>query len=243
MLDDEGPRRPDEDEESLDVGSSWQPPRWVQHVTDRIGRVPRVAWLTAAAVAATAVVIHAGHGPATHSAAPVTPTPTSSTSTPGPADVGTAALSELAAAAGARQLPNYVRADGGPGECPLVAREGAPQQAVAAAVRRALPDFTVRDFGRTLDEFTALCTLRARAYDRAGTVLVVTIVAPPKHPQRVSFEQLTVAARTDGTIGVSAVTAVSYSGWTVTAGGFGPIADEPGSPTLMRLAEDPALRW
>ena len=63
------------------------------------------------------------------------------------------------------------------------------------------PGFTVRDYGRTLDEYTEMCILQARARDAAGTVLVVTIVAPPQHPRRLAYEQVTLAGRDEGRSG------------------------------------------
>jgi hypothetical protein len=88
-----------------------------------------------------------------------------------------------------------------------------------------------------------MCILQARARDSAGTVLVVTIVAPGKHPRRVSYEQITLAGRDEGPVGLTSATSVSLDGWSVTVGSSGPIKDEPGSEQLLALARDPRLHW
>jgi len=247
MLDDLGPDDTDQGgEEYLDVGSSWTPPAWVRGIAARFARIPRAAWLAAVAVAAVAVVAGVsgeiiGTGqvvpPAASSPAP-TVAPTAAA-----ADQGAATLAGIQALVSGRHLLDYVRADASIGDCPLVAVEGAPQRAVAEAVRRDLPGFIVHDYGRTLDEYTEMCILQARAHDSAGTVLVLTIVAPGKHPRRLAYEQITLAGRDEGPVGLTSVTSVSLDGWSVTVGSSGPIRDEPESEQLLGLARDPRLHW
>ena len=247
MLDDLGPDDTDlGGEEYLDVGSSWTPPAWVRGIAARFARIPRAAWLAGAAVAAVAVVAGVsgeiiGTGQVVPPAAS-SPAPTVA-STAAAADQGAATLAGIQALVSGRHLLDYVRADASIGDCPLVSVEGAPQRAVAEAVRRDLPGFTVHDFGRTLDEYTEMCILQARAHDSAGTVLVLTIVAPGKHPRRLAYEQITLAGRDEGPVGLTSVTSVSLDGWSVTVGSSGPIRDEPGSEDLLALARDPRLHW
>ena len=112
-----------------------------------------------------------------------------------------------------------------------------------AAVRVWLPRFTVRDFGRTLDESTALCILQARAYDTSGTALVVAIGAPSGRGAQSSYEQLSTAVQVRGTRVLESVTAQTATGWTVTVGSVGSLRDEPDSSALMRMAQDPTLLW
>ena len=236
----------DTEEEYLDVGPSWTPPAWVRSISARFARIPRVAWLAATAVATVAVVagvsgevIGGGQVVPPAASSPVSPVATGTAA----ADQGAATLAGIQALVGVRRLVEYVRADASIGDCPLVTVPGAPQRALAEAVRHDLPGFTVRDFGRTLDEYTEMCILQARAHDSAGTVLVLTIVAPGKHPRRLAYEQITLAGRDEGPVGLTSVTSVSLDGWSVTVGSSGPIRDEPESEQLLGLARDPRLHW
>lgn len=243
MADDLGP---EDGEEYLDVGPSWTAPAWFSTIAARFARVPRLAWLAVATVVAVAVVANvSGSITGTNRAVPpaASSPPATATGTTPAADQGAATLAGIQALASVHRLVEYVRADARLGDCPLVAVAGAPQRAVAAAVHHALPAFTVRDYGRTLDEYTEMCILQARARDAAGTVLVVTIVAPPRHPRRLAYEQVTLAGRDEGPVGLTSATSVSLDGWSVTVGSAGPINDEPGSEDLLALAHDPRLHW
>ena len=139
-------------------------------------------------------------------------------------------------------LHDFIRSDSTRGACALVPLGTSPQQNAAAAISRSLPGYTVRDVSRTIDQFTALCAMSVRAVDAQGSVLVVSVAAPQQATKR-SFTQLTVGARTQSHDSVSIATALTKSGWSVTVGVVGPLADEPSSADLQRLSQDPALLW
>lgn len=139
-------------------------------------------------------------------------------------------------------LRDYIRSNSTPGACPLVPVGGSPQDRIATAITRELAGYTVRDVSRTIDQFTALCALSVRAADPEGSVLVVSVAAPQRSTSR-AFTDLTVGARTDTHDSVSIATAQTTTGWSITVGVVGPLADEPSSADLQRLSQDPALRW
>ena len=229
MADDTDPQA----DEVLVVGAGPLLPR---RVSRWAGRVPRAVWL---ALAAAATVLMAVQVLGTSAVAPVT---SASTSTSGPAtDLGP--LAYIRTVAEGDELYDYVLTQAAPGDCPAVTTEGAPQRALDQAVRRALPRFTILDHGSTLDEVAALCELRARAYDRAGTVLVIAIIAPPSYRLPAGVGQLSVTARVDGTNALTSATSVNRAGWSVTIGSDGPSTDEPARGELTSLAQDPALSW
>jgi hypothetical protein len=139
-------------------------------------------------------------------------------------------------------LTDYVRSAGAPGTCSVVPVGTMPRSRLVGLVRGALPDYAIRDVGSTLDQFTALCMMQLRARDAHGTTLVVQVSAA-RVPGRNPFPQLTIASQTDGASTVAVATDVTEDGWTVIVGSVGPADDQPSSATLMRLAQDPALRW
>lgn len=226
-------------EESLDIGPRSRPPGWARRVASGVDTWFRSVHGTVTAVLLavllTAVVVHAadGVGNSSPTARPVTTS----------AAPDTANVTEVRALATAPQLLNYVRAAGAADACPVVTVRDAPQRAIISAVRLWLPRFTVRDFGRTLDESTALCILQARAYDTSGTVLVVAIGAPSSRSAKSSHQQLSAAAQVEGARALESVTTQTSTGWTVTVGSVGSLRDEPDSSALTRMAQDPTLLW
>jgi hypothetical protein len=139
-------------------------------------------------------------------------------------------------------LQDYIRSNSSRGACALVSVGQSPQAAIAAAIHRALPDYSVRDASRTIDQFTALCAISVRAVDAQGSVLVVVIAAPQQATAR-AFTALTVGARSDAFRAVSIATALTKDGWSITVGVVGPLVDEPSSADLQRLSQDAGLLW
>jgi hypothetical protein len=139
-------------------------------------------------------------------------------------------------------LVSYVRPDGTKGACRLVPVGSDPEALLAARLQATLPGFRLRDSSRTLDQLTQLCELQLRAQDAAGTVLVLQVAAPHGVGPH-GYTQVVVTATSFGDTVVSAATARTPTGWTITVGSVGPIADQPSSALLTRLAQDPQLRW
>jgi hypothetical protein len=141
-----------------------------------------------------------------------------------------------------RPLSDYIRSSSAPGACALVPAGARPQQNLVQAVHEALPGYSVRDIARTLDQFTAMCTLQMRARDALGSTLVVTIASPARASSN-PFDQVTVTSRSDGSALVSVVSNTTRAGWIVTVGTIGPDSDQPSSAVMLDLAQDPRLRW
>lgn len=139
-------------------------------------------------------------------------------------------------------LVSYVRPNAAKGECRLVAMGTDPERTLTTRLEQTLPGFRLLDSGRTLDQLTELCEVQLRAADAAGTVLVLQVAAPQGAGPH-GYTQVVVTATSYGDDVVSAATARTPAGWTITVGSFGPIADQPSSALLTRLAQDPQLRW
>jgi hypothetical protein len=229
-----------ESEDVLTVGRDSRTGVLVEAWADRVRRVPRLTrWLGAVSLA---LALGGGY-------LLLRPTggPTVQVADPAPDSGGhyanDGALDTVAATArDIRPLRDYVRSNSAPGACAVVPMRATPQQNLVTAVRKALPDYSVRDVGRTLDEFTAMCNLQLRASDTRGSALVVTVAAPSRL-SRNPFDQVTVASRSDGSGVVSIVADVTRAGWTITVGAIGPVSDQPSSAVMLALAQDPMLRW
>jgi hypothetical protein len=139
-------------------------------------------------------------------------------------------------------LVSYVRPDATKGSCRLVPIGSDPERVLTDRLQDTLPGFRLRDSGRTLDQLTQLCELQVRAEDADGTVLVLQVAAPQGAGPH-GYTQVVVSATSFGDTVVSAATARTPAGWTVTVGSVGPVADQPSSALLTRLAQDPQLRW
>jgi hypothetical protein len=149
-----------------------------------------------------------------------------------------------AQAAQTEPLADIVRPVSTAGACPVVEPGHSPPHAIAAAARRSLPAFTVRDVARTLDQYLGMCAIELRGQDAAGSVLVFDIVAPEGDNtvrQRTPFSS--VASGRDGTAVITSVSVVTNTGWTVVIGCVGAASDQPDSQALVHLAQDPALHW
>lgn len=228
----------DEHDDVVDVGRDRRLAVLWNGLVRRVDRVPRALRWAAAAVAVAGLALGlAGTQPSVRR-----DTISGGVLAPAPRFAGAAPELVIGLAQDSRPLVNYVRSDSAPGSCALVPVGSMPQRRLESAVRAAFPDYTILDAGRTLDQFTALCTMQLRARDKSGTTLVVQIVAA-QQGDRSEFAHLSVASNTDGVTTVSVATDITSDGWTVTAGSIGPAGDQPSSATLMQLAQDPTLIW
>lgn len=225
-------------EDVVDVGHDSHVPIVVRRATDRLARIPVVLrWALGGLAAAAVVFTVVTSSPSVPPTAPQTAAPNLDDGRLDRAPASVAAL-----ARDTRPLVDYVRSDSAPGSCSLVPVGSMPQSRLTAAVRTNLPEFTITDIARTLDQFTALCMMQLRAHDALGTTLVVQIAAAQSGSHN-DFEHLVITSQTDGASTVAVATAVTDDGWTVTVGSLGPAGDQPSSATLMSLAQDPSLLW
>jgi hypothetical protein len=219
------------DEELLKVGHEPRRPEWLETLDERITAVVRWAAVSAVAcgLALAYLIGRPSSGP--HPSAP-------------DAQTGSDALSVLVAKA--RQsapLSDYIRSDSSFGACASVQVGQDPERAVVTALHRALPGYTVRDVARTLDQFTALCTIDVRAANAHGSTVVIEVVSPQARSDH-TFTTVSISSIADpSTTAVTSVSAVTSAGWSVTVGVVGPRSDQPGAATLLSLAQDPTLLW
>ena len=205
------------------------------------GRGFRVAVWTGAVVVLGGLVATqvAGSG---SSPRPVDPSSAPDTTRP-PPSAGQVALTEVAALADrSTPLADFVRATSPAHSCASVAVGRSPVHDVTVTLAAALPGFSVSDEGRTLDQFTGLCSLQVRAVRADGTVAVLSIASPVPGSAPVRPRHL------DGRLGTGRAetrfaTVTSRTGWTVLAGVVGPTAGLPTQDDLRRLAAAPALTW
>jgi hypothetical protein len=148
----------------------------------------------------------------------------------------------IAKALNAAPLMDYTRSTAHPGECVVVPPDASPTQALAAAAHRALPEFRIRDLGRTLDQSTGLCALDLRADDRTGSALIIEVV-PPSRAKNHPFAAINVEVTSDGTTASSIASTRTRDGWSITVAAVGPIAHQPSSAAMVALTEDASLRW
>jgi hypothetical protein len=232
------PRDADEPDDLLQVGRDRRAPALLQRIESRVWRVRLVLRWAVATIASVSVLIIFGLGSSTAHRPTRAGTSTTAAGQPTDPDISNV----LATARNSQPLVDYIRSDSVPGACALVPVGRSPQRSVAAAVRRAFPEYEIYDVGRILDQLTAMCAINLRAYDAGGSVLVIEIVAPQNGAAR-PFTALNVELFTDGTTTVSMTTAVTTTGWSVTVGTVGPISDQPLSTALLHLAQDPSLVW
>ncbi|MFN2559697.1 MAG: hypothetical protein ABR571_00145 [Jatrophihabitans sp.] len=236
----EGPTPGAGPEDLLDLGPDRRSGLLQQRWADRFGRIPRLTrWAAALTVGSLSAAGYflLGVGP---KPAPGRPdaAPTSS-----PHFADDQAVDMVAASARDRTpLGDYIRSASAAGSCAVVPVGDMPEQRLEAAVRKALPNYAVRDVGRTLNQFTGMCSLELRASNGSGSTLVATIASPARATKNL-FDQTTVASRTDGKVVVSIVSSLTRTGWTITFGAVGPVSDEPSSAVLLELTQDPTLPW
>lgn len=140
-------------------------------------------------------------------------------------------------------LNDFVRPASTANACTIVPPGHYPRGSISAAIHRVLPNFVVRDVGRTLDQYTAMCAIVVRARDAVGSVLVLDVVAPGGVPTYLPQPQLIVESMTERGDTVIGATVITNGGWNVVAGVVGQVDDEPNSNDLLRLAQDPGLLW
>jgi hypothetical protein len=126
--------------------------------------------------------------------------------------------------------------------CPSSGAGHAARRTVGKALLHGLSRFGFSGAARTLDQYGGMCAIEVLARDRAGTVLVLDIVAPGSTAGRPAPASGVATGRDGSRLTVSAVV-LTRSGWMVTAGTNGPAADAPAPAALLRLARQPELRW
>ena len=220
------------DEELLEVGHEPRRPHWLDRLDERI--TPVMRWSAVSVVACGLAVAYLIGRP---SSAPHPPASDA-------AQTGSDALSVLVAKARQRApLTDYIRSDSSFGACASVQVGQDPGRAVVTALHRALPGYAVRDVARTLDQFTALCTIDVRAANARGSTVVIEVVSPQARSDH-TFTTVSISSIADpSTTAVTSVSAVTSAGWSVTVGVVGPRSDQPGAATLLSLAQDPTMLW
>jgi hypothetical protein len=138
---------------------------------------------------------------------------------------------------------DYVRQTSPPGACKVVPLGHSPSDAIVRALLRNLPSTTQPTFARTLDEFTALCSVQVRA-DYRDAVLALSISAPAsaKGQWRFARVQTSIVTTPDGATTEYAL-CLSRDGWQVLAGATGRASSLPGTQELLALAQDPHVTW
>jgi hypothetical protein len=240
----EAPSSPIEDDDVLEIGPRSDTKAWNRSIARWRRRWPRLAAATVIAVGLvtyTAVRSSSSNRPPSH---PVTNSLIPSVNESSH-DVALAMVQ--AQAAQTEPLADIVRPVSTAGACPVVEPGHSPPHAIAAAARRSLPTFTVRDVARTLDQYLGMCAIELRGRDAAGSVFVFDVVAPESDTVRQRTPSSSVASslasRRDGTTVITSMTVVTTTGWTVVIGCVGAVADQPDSETLLRLGQDLALQW
>jgi len=227
------PPDPAEAEDVLDIGTSG--PRWVARLlrpaSERVARVS--AGLGALAVAAVLVGALAQTDPGT---------PAADTGRHDPTHSGRTIAAIRALAAQRFQVADYVRQTSPAGSCATVPVGSAPTSRIERTIHAALPGFTAIDSGRTLDQFTGLCSVIVRETN-GRAVVTVSIASPTADPVRGAYTRIEtgIASDADGT--TKYVRAITPAGWTVLVGATGRRTTLPGVQTLVVLAQESSLTW
>lgn len=141
-----------------------------------------------------------------------------------------------------RTVADYVRQTSPRGACRLAPVGRTPAQRIKHALVAAFPELRQVRIGSTLDEYTALCAITARAIFREAVVtLSITAPKPRKDPWR--FARLETGILTTGAVTTEYALSVSRTGWRVLVGASGPAEALPGSNELLRFAQKPQLTW
>ncbi|MGH8962729.1 MAG: hypothetical protein ACRDWT_16330 [Jatrophihabitantaceae bacterium] len=222
-------------DELLEVGHEPRRPHRLETFGDRI--TPAVRWVAVAVTVCGLLLAYLVGRPSSSVRHATQPDATVGTA-------GTDALSVLVAKARQRgPLADYIRSDSSYGACASVRVGHDPGRAVVATLHRDLPGYAVRDVARTLDQFTALCTIDVRAANAHGSTVVVEVVSPQTGSTH-AFTAVSISSIADpSTTAVTSASAITSAGWSVTVGVIGPRSDQPGAATLLSLAQDPTLLW
>jgi hypothetical protein len=159
-----------------------------------------------------------------------------------PHEVARISMSAVRELANERPLPNYVRQASTARGCALVAVGRSPGRTISAAIGATFPGYVVTDQGRTLDQYTGLCSIEVRATYR-NAVLFVNVASPPARPSRSTYTRVETGIESDAGLTTKYALTLSKDGWTVLVGATGPTAVLPGANELVRLAQDPTLIW
>jgi hypothetical protein len=139
-------------------------------------------------------------------------------------------------------LANYVRQTSAAGACTTVRVGLSPTDRIVHTVAMTMPGFHLRDSGRTLDQFTGLCSLIVRE-TRPGAVLTITVAAPALQPSALSYTKIETGIETDAGATTKYARAVTPAGWTVLVGATGLQSRLPSAADLVGLAQQANLLW
>jgi hypothetical protein len=227
----------DDAEDVLDVGRP--EPGWYTRALGPVrrhpGRAHLAGWVAGALVGGIAVAsfVSGRTAPATHDRSQ-------------PKTQSAKHTAFLTVAALARQtgpLQDYLRQTSAPGACPIVPVGAAPTSVVIRTVQAALPSISAVQIGRTLDQFTGLCSIEIRAKYQRDTILTITIAAPTSHAKAAPYSLITTGITTDADTTTTFVSTVTQTGWKVLIGAVGPGAHVPQAQDLLNLAGESSLTW
>jgi len=250
--DSDGVGSADSNEDVLDFGRpprrhrfrAVQLPGWLE----RIGRIPTVA-LIAIMIAAVGVAILVSGTISSTGIRVATPTaepkpadstrPSQSTEPPGPIDPGAQSLAAMVEVANSGlTLRDFVISDDVHPSCPRGAADGPdPVASIVSVVTRYLPQYTLVDSARG-EDLAGICSVEIRERSANGSVLIVTVVAPPNQGQD---NPVIVVQGNDRTTSVDVV-AVNQ-GWWVEVGATGQTGEQPTADQVADLAVDARLVW
>jgi hypothetical protein len=133
-------------------------------------------------------------------------------------------------------VTDYVRQTSPPGACPFVPMGRAPATRIRHALATAFPELRHVRIGSTLDEYTALCAVSARALYREA-VVTLSIMSPQPRKQAWRYARLETGILTVGAVTTEYALDVSRTGWRVLVGASGPAEALPGSNELLHFAQ------
>jgi hypothetical protein len=234
------------DYDVIDVGG---PPRRRREVrrpgwVERVGRIP-TAVLIAGVIAAVGVAVLvsgtvSGTANDTGAGPPIAETTPTVTAGPvGPIDPGAQSLAAMVEVANSGMaLRDFVISDDVHPSCPRGAADDPdPVTTIVGIVTRYLPQYTVVDSARGQD-LAGICSIEIRERSANGSVLIVTVVAPPNQAED---NPVIVVQGNDRTTSVDVV-AVNQ-GWWVEVGATGQTGEQPTAEQVADLAVDARLVW
>jgi hypothetical protein len=153
-------------------------------------------------------------------------------------------MATIRALAGERvELTDYVRQTSAPGACAPVRVGRSPARRIGRDIEMILPGYAERDSGRTLDEFTGLCSIVVRATRGAAALTVMVSTPAAQSPAADPYTKIETGIESESGATTKYVRATTTAGWTVLIGATGRSADLPGVAELVRLAQEPGLTW
>jgi hypothetical protein len=236
-----GPALPAFSEDVLDLHRPKPVPRLIDRWLDRLPRwsiqpprVPTFA-LIAAIVAGLGIAILVNGRQLKTVSAPV-PVPYSApTPTLTPEQQAISNMVEIANSG--LTLKDFVISDDVHPSCPRGPADAPdPLARIIATTLRYFPSYQVHDFGRGID-LAGICSIEVRAFNPAGSALLVTVVAPPNG----GVVPLIASQANDRTTSIDVV--VLAYGWRVEVGATGQTGEQPTVAQVAGLAEDSRLVW